>query len=203
EWLSGMYNDGLMPADVDDDVAFELFTSGDAAMIVTGPWFSSRIVEAAEAGGFEYSIDPLPVVEGVSEVSQPFSGGQGFVISAFSDQQLEAETFLLDFVATPEFMQAIFDQGGRPSAFLEVDTSTDPNVELFNVAGENAIPMPAVPEMGAVWGASDAALTSISLGEDPVAAMNTAAEGVANAIGLMNSEERLVTLVGSLQDEAG
>lgn len=203
EWLSGMYNDGLMTPDVDDDVAFELFTSGAAAMIVTGPWFSARIAEAAEAGGFEYSVDPMPVAEGGSEVSQPFAGGQGFVISAFSDQPLEAETFLLDFVASADFMQAIFDQGGRPPAFVDVDTSADPNVELFNIAGENAIPMPAIPEMGAVWGATDAALTSISLGEDPTVAMNTAAEGVINAIGLMASDERLVTLVGSLQDEAG
>ena len=174
-----------------------------AAMIVTGPWFSARIAEAAEAGGFEYSVDPMPVAEGGSEVSQPFAGGQGFVISAFSDQPLEAETFLLDFVASADFMQAIFDQGGRPPAFVDVDTSADPNVELFNIAGENAIPMPAIPEMGAVWGATDAALTSISLGEDPTVAMNTAAEGVINAIGLMASDERLVTLVGSLQDEAG
>jgi arabinogalactan oligomer / maltooligosaccharide transport system substrate-binding protein len=203
EWLSGMYNDGLLPTDVTDDVAFELFTAGEAAMIVTGPWFSTRIDEAAEAGGFEYSVDPLPVAENGSEVSQPFSGGQGFVISAFSDQQLEAETFLLDFVATADFMQAIFDQGGRPPAFVEVDTSSDPNVELFNVAGENAIPMPAVPEMGAVWAASDAALTSISLGEDPVTAMETAAQAVIDAIGRMNSEVRTATLVGSLQDEAG
>lgn len=203
EWLSGMYNEGLMPPDVNDDVAFELFTAGDAAMIVTGPWFSARIAEAAEAGGFEYSIDSLPVAEGVSDVSQPFSGGQGFVISAFSDQPLEAETFLLDFVATADFMQAIFDQGGRPPAFVEVDTSADPNVELFNAAGENAIPMPAVPEMGAVWAASDAALTSISLGEDPEAAVNTAAQGVIDAIGAMSSEERIVVVAGSLQDEAG
>ncbi|MCU0498406.1 MAG: extracellular solute-binding protein [Anaerolineae bacterium] len=203
EWLSGMYTDGLMPPDVNDDVAFEFFTNGDAAMFVTGPWFSSRIVEAAEAGGFEYSIDPLPGAEGGMEVGSPFSGGQGFVISAFSDKALEAETFLLDFVATTEFMQAIFDQGGRPSAFVSVDTSADPNVAAFNAAGANAIPMPAIPEMGTVWGASDQALTAISLGENATDAMNNAVVLIQDAIQLAQSGSRVVTLVGSLQDEAG
>jgi hypothetical protein len=99
-------------------------------------------------------------------------------------------------------MQAIFDQGRRPPALLGVDTSTDPNMDAFNAAGVNAIPMPAIPEMGAVWGASDQALTAISLGEDSEVAMASAVEQVVNAIGLMSSEERIVVLVGSLQDDA-
>lgn len=203
QWLSGMYTEGLMPPDVTDDVAFELFTAGDAAMIVTGPWSSARIQEAAEAGGFEYSVDPLPGAEGGMEVGAPFSGGQGFVISAFSENQILAETFLLDFVATLEFQQAIFDQGGRPPAFIGVDTSTDPNVEAFNAAGVNAIPMPAIPEMGAVWGASDAALTLISQGGDAEAAISDAVAQISEAIELQQSGARIVTLVGSLQDELG
>lgn len=202
EWLSGMYTDGLMPPDVNDDVAFDLFTSGDAAMIVTGPWFSKRIVDAAAAGGFEYAIDPLPGAEGAMEVGAPFAGGQGFVMSAYSDKQFEAEDFLLNYVATLDFQQAVYDQGGRPPAFIGVDTSTDPNVESFVAAGANAIPMPAIPEMGAVWSASDQALTSISLGEDPVALYNTAVEQIGTAIGLMGGTDRVVVLVGDLQSEA-
>jgi arabinogalactan oligomer / maltooligosaccharide transport system substrate-binding protein len=201
-WLSGMYTNGLMPPDVNDDVAFELFSTGEAAMIVTGPWFSQRIIDAAEAGGFEYSIDPLPGAEGGMEQGAPFSGGQGFVISAFSEKQLEAETFLYDYVATVDFQQAIFDQGRRPSAFVGVDTSVDPNIEAFTAAGANAIPMPAIPEMGAVWSASDQALTAISLGEDAEASMTTAVEQIGTAIGAMSSESRTVVLVGSLQSEA-
>ncbi len=199
EWLSGMYTDGLMPPNVNDDVVFEFFQNGDAAMFVTGPWFSQRIADS----GVNYSIDPLPGAEGAMEVGAPFAGGQGFVISAFSDKQLEAETFLLDFVATQEFQQAIFDQGGRPPAHIGVDTSADPNVAAFVAAGANAIPMPAIPEMAAVWGASDAALTAISTGGDPVAAMGDAAAQIQTAIGLMGSEERIVVLPGAFQAALG
>lgn len=199
EWLSGMYVDGLMPPNVTDDVAFEFFTTGEAAMFVTGPWFSQRIIDT----GINYSIDALPGADGVSEVGSPLAGGQGFVISAFSDKQLEAETFLLDFVATLEFQQAIFDQGRRPAVFEGVDTSADVNIDAFSAAGATAIPMPAIPEMNLVWGASDAALNTISTGGDAVEAYNNAVAQIATAIGLATSEERIVTLPGAFQAAVG
>lgn len=199
EWLSGMYTSGLIPPNVNDDVAFEFFANGEAAMFVTGPWFSQRIIDT----GINYSIDPLPGAEGGLEVGAPFAGGQGFVISAFSDKQLEAETFLLDFVGTLEFQQAIFDQGRRPAAFIGVDTSADVNIEAFSAAGANAIPMPAIPEMAAVWGASDAALTSISTGGNYVEALNGAVAQIQTAIGMMSSEEVIVVLPGAFQAALG
>ena len=201
EWLSGMYVDGLMPPDVNDDVAFQLFEDGDAAMIVTGPWFSQRIIDT----GVNYSIDLLPV-SGAADgeaVGAPFSGGQGFVVSAFSENQLLAEIFLTEYVASTPFMQAIFDNGGRPPAFLDVDTSSDVNVGAFQAAGVNAIPMPAIPEMGAVWASSDNALTLISQGEDPVASYTDAVAQIADAIQIATSDERIVGVPGSHQAAAG
>ncbi|GAB5492048.1 MAG: maltose/maltodextrin ABC transporter substrate-binding protein MalE [Phototrophicaceae bacterium] len=201
EWLSGMYVDGLMPPDVNDDVAFQLFEDGAAAMLVTGPWYSQRIQDT----GINYSIDVLPV-SGTADgeaVGAPFAGGQGFVVSAFSENQLLAEIFLTEYVASTDFMQAIFDDGGRPPAFLDVDTSADVNVSSFQAAGESAIPMPAIPEMGAVWASSDAALTLISQGEDAVASYNDAVSQIADAIQIVQSDARIVGLAGSLQAAAG
>jgi len=199
EWMGEMYANDYMVPNVDNDVVFSLFEDGRLGMFVTGPWFSQRIVDT----GIPYSIDPLPGAEGGLEVGAPFSGGQGFVISAFSDKQLLAEAFLLDFVATPEFMQAIFDQGGRPPAFVEVDTSADANIPGFIAAGANAIPMPAIPEMGAVWAAAGDATTLISTGADPVDTYNNAVSQIGQAIQLVQAEERIVVVAGNLQDEAG
>jgi maltose-binding protein MalE len=200
EWLSNMYKDGLMPVNVNDDVVFDMFTSGDAAMFITGPWFSQRIIDT----GVNYSIDPIPGAEDGMDVGAPFAGGQGFVISAFSDKALLAETFLLDYVATHDFMQAIFDQGGRPSAFNDVDTSSNAAIAGFAAAGANAIPMPAIPEMNAVWASSDAALTLISQGEDPVESMNNAVAQIGDAIKVQQSGAvNSVTVAGSMQSEAG
>lgn len=199
EWLGGMYADGLMVPDVNDDVVFQLFQDGDLAMFVTGPWFSQRIIDT----GVNYSIDPLPGAEGGLEQGAPFSGGQGFMISAFSDNQLLAETFLLDFAATDEFMQELYDQGGRIPAWTAVDASTDANIGAFIAAGENSIPMPAIPEMSAVWAAAGGALTLISQGADPVESMNTAVVQIEDAIELSQSEERIVGVPGSYQAAVG
>jgi hypothetical protein len=62
--------------------------------------------------------------------------------------------------------------------------------------------MPAIPEMGAVWSASDQALTAISTGADADESYTTAVQQIVDAIGLMNSTERIVVLVGSLQAAA-
>jgi maltose/maltodextrin transport system substrate-binding protein/arabinogalactan oligomer/maltooligosaccharide transport system substrate-binding protein len=200
EWLSAMYSDGLMPTNVNDDVVFDLFTNGKASMFVTGPWFSTRIAET----GINYSIDPIPGAEGITEVGSPFAGGQGFVISAFSDKQLLAETFLYDYLTTVEFQQAIFDQGKRPPAHTGVDSSSDPNIALFVAAGATSIPMPAIPEMGAVWAASDSALTLISQGEPAAASMENAVAQISDAIvKLQTGAVDSVTIAGSLQSEAG
>lgn len=203
EWLSGLYADGLAPTDVDTEVALQLWEDGDAAMLMTGPWNSLRIPETAEAGGFEFAVDPIPGSEIGLERGLPFRGGQGFYISAFSDNQLLAEIFLLELVATPEFMQAVYDADPRTAVFEGVDTSTNPLSADFTAAGEGAPSIPAIPEMNAVWAAGASALTLVSQGEDPVASFETAAEQIIEAIDLQNSDERIVGLGADLQDEAG
>jgi hypothetical protein len=169
-------------------------------MFVTGPWHSTRIVET----GIPYGISPFPgTVAG--GVAAQLSGAEGFVISAFSENQLLAETFLLDYVATLETMQLLFDRNPRPPAFAGVDTSADPNLGLFAIAAETAQAMPAIPEMGAVWASANDAFTLILQGADPVETLTTANEQIAIAIEQAQAlaTGRTVVLVGSLQAAAG
>ena len=156
EYLESFVADGLMPTGVDYDVMHALFESGDAAMIVTGPWAIPRIEES----GVSFAVAGIP--EGPGGVAQPFLGVQGFMISAFSENQLLAEAFLLDFVATDETMQALFDADPRPSAFLSVREMIDDEIIAgFVSAGSEGLAMPAIPEMASVWSAWGDALTLI------------------------------------------
>ncbi len=154
-----------------------MFESGQSAMFITGPWSLPRIRES----GIPYAITTLP-----SEVqdAQPFLGVQGFMVSAFSENALLAQTFLLDFVATPETMQAIFEADPRPSAFLPVrEAMDDPDLQGFAAAGANGLPMPAIPEMSAVWASWGDAITLIfNQAEDPEVAFKNAAEQIRAAI---------------------
>jgi maltose-binding protein MalE len=112
-------------------------------------------------------------------------GVQGFMINAFSENKLLAQSFLMDYVATDAFMQALFDADPRPSGWMTVrDAISDPDLAGFAAAGEAAHPMPAIPEMNAVWDAWKAALQTVFQGAaTPEDAAKTAADQVRSAAG--------------------
>lgn len=173
-WLNDMVRGGLSPDGADWDTMHALFESGDAAMFITGPWALERINEA----GAPYQICNIP-----SE-GKPFLGVQGFMISAFSEDPLLATAFLTEYVATDDVMQQLFEVGGRPSAFLPVVEATeDPDIAAFGAAGEEGLPMPAIPEMSAVWTAWGDAITLVFQGQsEPEEAFTTAAEQIRTTI---------------------
>jgi maltose-binding protein MalE len=177
QWLGQMAEEGHIPPGVDYDIMHESFENGNAAMMITGPWALPRIRES----GVPYAIADIPA--GTQE-AQPFVGVQGFMINAFSEQQLLANVFLTEFVATEEVMQQLFEAGGRPVAYRPVfEAIEDEDIAAFASAGENGLPMPAIPEMSAVWSAwGDAQQLVITQEEEPEAAFQNAAEQIRNAI---------------------
>lgn len=177
-WLQSMAEAGHLKPDVDYDVMHAQFEGGQVGCIGTGPWALNRIRES----GVAYTINPYPA--GSAGPGQPLLGVQGLMISAFSENQLLAQTFLTEIVATEEFMQAMYDADPRPSALLAVREATvDADLAAFAAAGEEGLPMPAIPEMSSVWeawaNAISLTITQQSTGED---AFTTAAEQIRTAI---------------------
>jgi hypothetical protein len=121
------------------------------------------------------------------------------MISAFSDNQLLAQQFLLEFIATEDVMQRLT---ARFPVFAGV-TNEDPNIEGFIAAGTNGIPMPNIREMSAVWEGAGNALTAVSIGEDPIASFQNGAETIRNAIVIVQADERIVGVPGSYQAAVG
>jgi len=176
-WLDEMVKAGHLKADIDWGTMHAQFWNGDAAMMITGPW----ALPDTRASGIPYAIAKLP---GETEEARPFLGVQGFMVSAFSNDPLLAQTFLLDFVATEETMQAIFDADPRPSAYLAVrDKIDDPDLLGFAAAGANGLPMPSIPAMDSVWSAwGDAETLIFQQSEAPDVAFQQAAEQIRTAI---------------------
>ncbi len=159
-WLADMAAAGYVEPGVDYDVMHTLFEQGQVACIGTGPWALSRIRES----GVAYEIGKYPAGDDTN--GRPFLGVQGFMVSAFSENQLLAQTLLQEVVATDEFMQAFFDVDPRPSAWLPVREATaDPDLAAFAAAGSEGLAMPAIPEMSAVWSAAGNAEELIISGE--------------------------------------
>lgn len=176
-WLDSMVKEGHMAAGIDYGTMHSMFENGQVAMIITGPWALNEIKDS----GVNYAISPIP---SATTTATPFLGVQGFMINSFSEAPLLAQTFLLEYIATEETMQAMFDANPRPSAFVPIrEVTADPDMVAFGEAGVNAVPMPAIPAMSAVWTAwGDAEALIFQQQQTPEEALTNAAEQIRTAI---------------------
>ena len=176
EAYAGWIESGLVNFDLEYEQMLEIFGRGDAPFAITGPWATP------DFEGVNYVVEPFPTIEGGEP--RPFVGVQALMVSAFAENPLLAQTFLLDFMATEEAALALFDADPRPPALLSAldEVSSDPNIQGFGEAGKNGTPMPAIPEMGSVWQAWTDAYELISTGEDPEASFESAGEQIRNLI---------------------
>ncbi|RKS10130.1 carbohydrate ABC transporter substrate-binding protein (CUT1 family) [Nocardiopsis sp. Huas11] len=170
----GEAGSGVLRRDTTADVATELFTGGEAPYFVTGPWSLSPIKEA----GVPYGISPVPpFADGAP--ARPLIGVQTFFIAAGASDPDLAGTFAADFVADPEFSVILYEADPRVPALvdaLETVSEQDPDLQAFQNAGENGLPMPAIPEMDAVWGPFGQASANIIAGADPAEELAEAEE---------------------------
>lgn len=158
-WLDGAVKDGYLSTDVDWSNMNDIFGNGEAAFLWNGPWHLGTVRDS----GVPYGVSTFPEVDG--SVPIPFVGVQGFMISAFSEQQVAAQLFLTDYVATQDSMLALFEAGQRGPAHqasYEAALALDPEVAAFTqVDADPGLLMPNIPEMSAVWGAMGDAFTVI------------------------------------------
>ena len=192
QWMSDQIGSGFLGDNTDWDTTHVLFESGEIPFLMAGPWALDRIRES----GVPFAITNFP------DGGRPFAGIQGFMVNAFSDNVLLAQAFLTEFVATESTMQALLDAGNRPSAFQSInDALDDADLKAFGDAGADAILMPAIPEMGAVWGSWGDAFTLIVQGEQTAEeALTTGAAQIRDLIG--GSAAGMVNAPGSWQAAA-
>ncbi|MCP4360147.1 MAG: extracellular solute-binding protein [Chloroflexi bacterium] len=193
DWMAEQVASGVMSDNTDGETATALFESGEVPFIMDGPWNLGRYRDS----GIPFEISPFP------SDGQPFGGVQGFMINALSDNVLLAQAFLTEFVATEDVMEQLYLTGDRPSTFVPVlETTDDSDLAAFGEAGANASLMPAIPEMGAVWGSwNDAVVLVITGGDESANAFNTAASQIREVIG--GAFTGMVNVPGSWQAAAG
>ncbi len=180
-WLAsqGKNGTGVFNTEITGDVAKTAFTSGDAAFWLTGPWN----VAAALDAGINLAVDPIAAPS--TNVAAPFAGVKGFFISEQSKNKVAANDFLVNYMATPEVQNALFESGKLlPALKASAEAaSSDPVIAGFAAVGAEAVPMPAIPAMGQVWQFWGIAQAAIINGEDPAATWQKLAADVQGAIG--------------------
>ena len=178
-WLAAQGAAKTISTEVTGDIAKEKFTKGEAAYWLTGPWNVSAALDA----GINLAVDVIPAPS--DQPAQPFAGVKGFFLSEQSDNKVAANDFLVNYLATEDVQTALYESGNiLPALKASAEAaSSDPIVAGFAAVGAEAVPMPAVPAMGAVWqfwGITEAAILN---GEEPVAAWQKLAADVQGAIG--------------------
>lgn len=169
---------GLISKDVSFDIMNESFSTGKAPFAITGPWATGGFAEA----GVNFAVEPIPSIDGGTP--NVFVGVQGFMISAFTENEDLSKTFLLDYLNTEAVQLELFATGGRPPAMLSAfeQVSDDPIVQGFGLAGQQGAPQPSIPEMGSVWESWTDAYNLIFTGTDPAEAFTTAADAIRTKI---------------------
>lgn len=175
--LDSMVKAGLIRKDVTYDIMASLFKEGKSAMMFGGPWMLADI----KAAKINYGIAPLPKMK---VQPRPFVGVQGFMVSAFGKNKLLAQSFLKEYMATDEAMKMLYDAEPRGPAWIPLrDKLDDPDLKAFAASAATGDPMPAIPEMSAVWEADNKAITLIFQQQQaPDQAMKDAAKTIRDKI---------------------
>lgn len=179
-WLGsqGKNGTGVFNTEITGDIAKEAFTTGQAAFWLTGPWNVSAVKDA----GINLAVDV--VAPESAAPAQPFAGVKGFFVSEQSKNKVAANDFLVNFIGTEPVQTALFESGNiLPALSASAEAaSADPIIAGFAAVGAESVPMPAIPEMGAVfepWGIAQAAVIN---GADPIATWQKLAADIQAAI---------------------
>lgn len=149
KWLreEGQAGSGMLDTATTYDVAIDAFSKGESPFIIGGPWMIQEFADA----GLDLAVDPIPSAGG--QDAQPFVGVQGFYVSAYAANPVAATDFLVNYIGTKDIQVSLYEEGNRTPALTEAAEAItdDPLTEGFAKVAENAVPMPSIPEMGAVW----------------------------------------------------
>lgn len=179
QFLADQVEAGVI-ASTNYDNAKNLFLEGQAAFWLTGPWERANL-EAQDT--INWAVTTIPTIAG--QTPAPFVGSQGFFLSAFSENALIAQSFLLDFIATQDVQQALYDADPRGPAHVAVaeTLADDPVAQAFAASASTGNPMPNIPQMGSVWGPLGDNILLVRNGDISAAeAMAAAAEAVRAAL---------------------
>jgi maltose-binding protein MalE len=194
EFIQSNVEAGLISNSTDWDTAHLQFETGEIPFLMAGPWALDRI----RASGIPFAVTDFPMG---TQQGEPFLGVQGWSVNALSDNVLLAQTVLTEFFATDAVMQQFTELTNRPSAYISTP-NPDADLVTFGEVAEGALPMPAIPEMGSIWGSWGDAFALIINGEQsPADALGNAGAQIRDLIG--GSMEGAVVAVGSFQTAAG
>lgn len=151
---------------VDDEAGSQsAFQEGRAAMVISGPWFTSNAVTAFGEEGV--GVAKLPAISPLENApARPFIGTTGLYINAnLDDEEAELAFQFAQWYSTvgTEFLVT---EAGQIPASTQVEIPADqPFAAAFVEQFQEGVAQPTVPEMANVWEAADDMINKVIRGE--------------------------------------
>jgi arabinogalactan oligomer / maltooligosaccharide transport system substrate-binding protein len=179
EEIQSLFNRGIVPRGINEDVLNGLFTQGKVGMVVSGPW---ALASYSDALGDSLAVAPLPLLSN-GERPTPFAGVKGWLVSNYSDHKYWASQLALH-LTTAESQAYYYAETG------EIPARPDANIdnvfaEGFLAQSQTAIPMPNIPEMGQVWAPMADSLQFNAAGDNAKEILDEAVEEIHEFIKMM------------------
>lgn len=125
------------------------FEEGKAGMMIGGPW----TIPGARKARIDYGISVLPKLPNGADM-QPFSGVQALMVGNHAKNRDQAFG-LARFATTPDSVVTLWKAFAkvpvRQDVLARPDLKSDPEIQVWSEQAALALPMPNIPEMGAVW----------------------------------------------------
>ncbi len=162
EFIHKMVKDKIVPSSTDYSISFDKMKAGKLWATINGPW----VIGDLKKSSIDYEIVPIPSIGG--QVAKPFVGAHGLIVRRSSKNKELAKELIEKYIITKTGILALYEADPRGPAridALEALKIKDPDLLKFMESAKVGIPMPNVPEMGAVWGAMGGAIRLIINGD--------------------------------------
>ena len=177
------YTDQVMPAECDGTCAGDLFTSGAAAMIVTGDW---DLGNYADILGDDLGVGPLPTVTETGEDPAPYTAGSFYMVPTATEG--DTLTVVLDFMAWStnaenqvQMVEELRRLPANAEALADPVVTDDPLLAGASEAVVRGIPQPTNVEMRCVFDAMNTGIRDVlGAGNDDFAAVTAAMQEAAD-----------------------
>jgi maltose/maltodextrin transport system substrate-binding protein len=154
--IIGLVHAGILPNSVSYSVVEELMARDKLAMMISGPWAWSNLVQR----GIDFGVAPIPGVNG--KPGRPFVGVMVAYVNRSSPNHDLVKEFVEGYLLTEEGLTAM--NNGKPIGIPALISLYDgmakdnPRLQQLKISVDYGVVMPNVPQMGRFFSAVGAAL---------------------------------------------
>ena len=150
-----LIKEGVMPKGATQTVMDQKMSSGQLAMMITGPWDWPNLRKS----GVDFALAPIPGVGG--NPGRPFVGVQTALLNRSTPNTDLAAQFLEKYVCTVDGLKAMDADApiGVPAlkSLCDEMVAKDPLIKVTYENCQNGDVMPNIPQMGKFWSSMKAA----------------------------------------------